>query len=654
MGGSKTVQKLGEGAYTKVRKCLQYLVLFVGLIALYVVLLMAGQAIPRRLVLDNVEKSYLQLKEQGLYYEGKFGAAWDNWTDSYFMNSAVTEYDGTLLQKAIANAYTTYSEMDESGSTNTIDDVKYALEQDGNAVIKPYSRYWVGMLTVYKILLLFMPVNGIRVLMFAIVAALFLASAVGVYRMLGAKGLVPYVVSVAVAAYFPQALCLVFNTDIAMMFLMMAVCWQLFCKNASTEQFAVLFFLGGSVLAYLNYWAFPLITLGFPLVFVLSVRIENGCGLKNLTKETVLLSVCWSAGLAGTVIAKQILCKLILGTQSGTGQLFLRMGSEFTLKGRLVSVVNGLVRRMTSTPVLVLTVVTAILLVMLLKIRAYRIQHKGCLLIFVAFYPVIWWFLLPNHCIHGFVVHMYGVTYYAMLSAVLINVQRPQASGMLAKKWFTKGIVVNLAAFVVWGLLSYGLFHVQIHYGAQEREPWSLETVGTVNANVDGGVTQEVVFTDFTMLTAYLDGVSTILVNLPDDKKDGILHVELSEEGNVLCKSDVSISGIEVGEWFEIPMGCVVALNHRYQITYTMQDNRQSEPYLLVQDVAQAVGVNEALYADGALVDGALANKYNIDLYILPAEAKVCILFIVLSVMEYVIFLVESGKYKNGAVEVEI
>ncbi len=87
MGGSKTVQKLGEGAYTKVRKCLQYLVLSVGLIALYVVLLMAGQAIPRRLVLDNVEKSYLQLKEQGLYYEGKFGAAWDNWTDSYFMNS---------------------------------------------------------------------------------------------------------------------------------------------------------------------------------------------------------------------------------------------------------------------------------------------------------------------------------------------------------------------------------------------------------------------------------------------------------------------------------------------------------------------------------------------------------------------------------------
>ncbi len=78
-------------------------------------------------------------------------------------------------------------ELDRSGSTNTIDDVKYALEQDSDAIIKPYSRYWVGMLTFYKILLLVMPINGIRILMFAIMTVLFLVSAVGVYKMLGAK-----------------------------------------------------------------------------------------------------------------------------------------------------------------------------------------------------------------------------------------------------------------------------------------------------------------------------------------------------------------------------------------------------------------------------------------------------------------------------------
>ncbi len=647
MGGSETVQKLVKSTHTKVRKCLQYLVLSVGLLVLYVVLLMAGQAIPRRLVLDNVRESYLQLEKQGLYYEGIPGASWDNWTDSYFMNSAVTEYDGTLLQKAIANAYTTYSELDESGSTNTIDDVRYALDQDSDAIVKPYSRYWVGMLTLYKILLLVMPINGIRTLMFVVAAALFLASAAGVYKMLGAKGLVPYVASVGVAAYFPQALCLVYNTDIVIMFLMMAVCWQLFRKNATMEQFAILFFLGGSILAYLNYWAFPLITLGFPLVFFLSVRIENGCGMKNLTKETILLSVCWGAGLAGTVLAKQALCTFVLGTQSGTEQLFLRMGSEFTWNDRLLSVVNGLVRRMESKPVLVLTVATAIILVILLKVHAYRIQCKCCLLLLVALYPVIWWFMLPNHCIHGFVIHMYGVTYYAMLSAVWMNVQKPQISGICSKNGFARGIVVNIVVLAVWVTLSYGLLHVDIHYGAEEREPWSLETTGTVNANEGSGVVQEIQFTDFTMLTAYLKSVGTILVNLPDDKKDGILHVELAEDGSVLCTANIAVSDIEAGTWFDIPMGCVVALNHIYQITYTMQDNNRSDPYLLVQDSAQAVGVNKALYANGVSVDGALANKYNIGLYILPVEVKLCITAIALAAMEYGIFFLESEKYRN-------
>ena len=79
-----------------------------------------------------------------------------------------------------------------------------------------------------------------------------------------------------------------------------------------------------------------------------------------------------------------------------------------------------------------------------------------------------------------------------------------------------------------------------------------------------------------------------------------------------------------------------------------MQDSSQSEPYLLVQDHAQAVGVNKALYADGVPTDGALANKYCFDVYILPAEAKGCILFLVLAVMEYGIFCYCSRRSIAG------
>lgn len=348
---------------------LKYVMLYVGLIILYVALLMAGTLIPRRLIVDNAMQSYGQMKELGIYFEGVDGAGWDNWTDSYFLNAAVTEYDGNLLQKALANAYTTFSELDESGSTDTIEDIRYAVDNDGMAEVKPYSRYWVGMLTVYKVLLIFMPVNGIRALVFGIAVVLFAVSVLCVFRVLGMRGLLPYLISVVISQYIPQAMCLVFNTDICTMFLMMIICSIMLDKKVSAKSFYIFFFLSGSILAYLNYWAFPLITLGFPVVLVISVKMKEEYGIRHLTKETFFMSASWGAGLVGTVLAKQILCKIVLGSQSGTNQILLRMGAEFTLDERLVSVVNGLVRRMESLPVLILTVAITLWLTVILQTR---------------------------------------------------------------------------------------------------------------------------------------------------------------------------------------------------------------------------------------------------------------------------------------------
>lgn len=632
-----------------IRKILQYAAVFAGLIIIYTVFLMAGELIPRRLMTGNAMKSYSQLKSLGLYFEGIDGADWDNWTDSYFINSAVTEYNGNLLQKAMANAYTAFDEPDDSGSVNVINNIKAAVK--GGGVVESYSRYWVGMLTIYKLLLIFMPINGIRTLVFGIAVILFALSAICVYKRLGAKGLVPYLVSVVIAQYMPQAMCLVFNTDISIMFLMMVICCIMLDKKVSAESFYMLFFLAGSILAYLNYWAFPLITLGFPLVFVITVKLAEEHDIRSLTKETVFMSVSWGAGLAGTVLAKQILCKIVLGMQSGTDQLLVRMGSEFTITGRFISVINGLVRRMTSAPVLVLTVVLAVWLIVMLKTGSFKRQYRCFLLIMTAFYPIIWWFLLPNHCIHGFVKHMYGVTYYALLSAVLINCQKfvIDFRELKNKVRNRKCIAINAAALVLWFCMSCVLFRVDIHYGAKETEPWSLEVSDTIRFGRQNrsAAVQEMHFDNFTMLSAYLNSISTILVNLPEDKNDGILHVELSENGSMIGTSDVQISDIAAGEWFRIPFGCIVELGHEYQITYTVRDNEFSEPYLLVQDKAQAVGENDTLYIDGVSADGAIVNKYEYDEFILPVKAKVCIVFIILMIIEYGIYLFEMKNFKN-------
>lgn len=626
------------------RNIIKWMVLFVGLVILYTTFLMVGQAIPRRLVIDNVQKSYEQLDSLGMYFGIVDGASWDNWTDAFFINTTVTEYDGNLLEKALANPYTT---KENGGAGSHLEGISYAINGNENAIVESYSRYWAGMMTIYKILLMFVSIKGIRTMIFGIAMILFTASVINVYNLLDIKGLIPYLTSVIIALYIPQAMCLVFNTDIVIMLLMMNICCIMLKRKTSIDTFYTIFFLAGSILAYLNYWAFPLITLGFPLILIVTVRLLEQYDTKLLTIETILISLSWGIGLAGTVLAKQILCKIVLGTQTGTNQILLRMGSEFSINDRFISTVNGLVGRMTSVPVLILTIAVTIWVVLLLKTNRFKRKYKCFLLVFIAISPIVWWFILANHCIHGFVKHMYGVTYYALLSAIFINCKHFVPSLKDLGNVTKKKISVNIATIGIWLLFSYILLNVIIHYGTKETEPWSTEVIDTVNLG-EGSVTQIARFDDLIVGEAYLKSIGTILVNIPEDKKDGLLHVEIAENNHVLSKADVSIADIEVGEYFKIPIGCVIHLGREYQITYSVEAVNGLEPYLIVQDDAQAARENGILYVDGVYRTGAVANKYEYDDYILSKKAKISIMFIALFILQYTIFVVEE-KNKNRA-----
>ena len=59
------------------------------------------------------------------------GAEWDNWTDALFLNSTVTEFEGNLFEKAMANAYT----ISEDGSTSVIENINLAISDDEEPMI---------------------------------------------------------------------------------------------------------------------------------------------------------------------------------------------------------------------------------------------------------------------------------------------------------------------------------------------------------------------------------------------------------------------------------------------------------------------------------------------------------------------------------------
>ncbi|MBQ2115100.1 MAG: hypothetical protein II193_00715, partial [Lachnospiraceae bacterium] len=263
----------------------------------------------------------------------------------------------------------------------------------------------------------------------------------------------------------------------------------------------------------------------------------------------------------------------------------------------------------------------------------------------IGLFPVVWWFLLAEHCKHGFVKHIYGITYYALLSVVFINIGNhiPSLNHICFGKITKRKIYLNISALCIWLLFVFALFKTEIHYGVNKVEPYSLETVGTINLT-EMTVIQDINFSDLKTDEAYLKKIRTILVNLTDDNKSGTLCVEILQDDNILASANISIIDIEPGEWFDIPIGCMLYNKYEYKVRYSVKNADSTEPYLLVQDKSQAVRFNGSLYCDGVIQNGAIANQYEYDDYIISLRVKICIAAIVILILQYWILIIEDKE----------
>ncbi len=121
---------------------------------------------------------------------------------------------------------------------NTIDDVKYALEAGCNAVIKPYSRYWVGMLTYTKYCCFYAGQRDSCTMLCNCGSAVSCKCRWGI-QMLGAKGLSP-MWSVCCGSIFSTGSVLGFQHGYCDDVSHDGCCWQLFrqkCVNGAVCGF---------------------------------------------------------------------------------------------------------------------------------------------------------------------------------------------------------------------------------------------------------------------------------------------------------------------------------------------------------------------------------------------------------------------------------
>lgn len=221
----------------------------------------------------------------------------DNFTDALILNQVYHQKSegikGILLMPRYDEGVIQYH--------NLVKSVNGEESEAGRTI--HYARYWHGSTFFARIMLFFTSYTGVRYLLFLLSSLLLLW---GIVRLWGQVGRV-----VALSMTFALLMVDVFVMQFSLQFVQVlliafgGIVWMTYRRGSP-----VLFFVLGSLTAFLDLITVPTLTLGLPLLVLLAMRKDQ---LKQGVVTILQVSLFWLAGYALTWLTKWGLATLLTG-----------------------------------------------------------------------------------------------------------------------------------------------------------------------------------------------------------------------------------------------------------------------------------------------------------------------------------------------------
>ena len=253
-----------------------------------------------------------------------------------------------------------------------------------------YARYWHGGSFLYRPLFLLMDYATLRYVLFIVSSILLLLLVCTYYQQAG------WVKTLALSMGF--LLTYGFVTQFSMQFFPVLVLTVIACllvvKKCQTSDGMMLFFVIGSLTCYFDLLTTPLLTLGVPLVVMLSLNQDPSFSFKDNLLKVVKLALLWGLGFVLTFGMKWALATLILGqnifADAYEVSLYRMEAEDFTRWDAV-----------TMNFEMLYWGIIAILVVVFLAfnlLKHERFNYKKVLLfLLIGLVPYLWYFLLANH-----------------------------------------------------------------------------------------------------------------------------------------------------------------------------------------------------------------------------------------------------------------
>ena len=380
----------------------------------------AVYALPNERIETHLSQSAEVFEAEGTYpllMDG-YNSQLDNWTDSVMLLTASYKNGDSVIRQAAQNIYPRENGVDP---TDTL--IKY--DNDKEYTEFSYSRYWNGYIIWLRLLLVFMNYQKIRMLIMSIQILLFVLALKVLYDK-NRKLCIP--LSLLFIFFNPVAtmISMQFSTVVNLLFLTIIIMlrwWDYFEKQ---WNFILLFWIVGVLTNIFDFFTFPLITLGVPLIIYLCTikwTTEKGSGTIAVKGSG---TVAWFVGYGLTWTAKWVLATLVTGKNviiNALGQVHYRSSNQG--ETGTINFADVIAENMKSgyNPIIVLCLIimATIFMFRLIKFKRINNKEKGFILM-IGTYPLIWEIVIKNHeyIHHWFTFRNLGILVFALFTFMMV------------------------------------------------------------------------------------------------------------------------------------------------------------------------------------------------------------------------------------------
>ena len=411
------------------RKMIKYAKVWIILLIIFNLSLCVISLFPSEIIKENVKSSSDILLEEGNAYKiAEFSPIKNNnYTDAIIINEAYSIdssdpiYSYMSMRKNYKKGETKQVLTDTLGELVSIN-VNENEELDANTTDNynpvgelhdfldgkidtsiTYGRYWHGYMTIYRVLLIFFDIMGIRIFLLILFIAMFIYLIYLLKKKFGILIAVIFGYALFMQGYFFVA----YSLESSPVFIVMMVSCIILLKQIDRiKNLYMYFFVIGCITNFVDFLTVPLITLAMPLFIYILDKQKEEKEYKIFIKIILKSTVIWLMGYVLTWVSKWIIYDILYHEgliESSIIQVIYRTERYNPNSGlKLLEELNIFLLNNIEY-ILILSIIMAIVRLITIPNIQIKLQNRSQYIkeslpfFIISIMPLIWYVVLANH-----------------------------------------------------------------------------------------------------------------------------------------------------------------------------------------------------------------------------------------------------------------